>query len=786
MKHPITHFDHIDRTKLSLSASLCPCCSGVLKASGAAQALDTLKALSELSFEQPIESLSVRPTILNLNHNDHDTVRLQPQPNNCFNRYHCIVMQPSTPIRPVSGTFFEAVQTLRPHPHVRPVSAPMPDTHPRHTITPDTDRYSVPSGSTVVDRTESPHLYTSRRQYEVATGRTLGSLARLDTNVPRSPYSPGSMSPTSKPLSPRSMMARAKELLTPHSPRTSKTPDAPRAEKLHRAFCRTKSIVESLSWGSKEEVFENDSQDSLRSGFFSRDEVLEDSTISDEPPQIAPLRPLSKFLPDLTIFVPENDIAREFEIENNSAEDDDEIFSDFSEISYHDSPVIAPLHPRSSTVNPVSLGGGTTAETTFYTASETSFYYTPAAKEDDDVFTRSRETSHTQRPMTSFMAKLQDAMDSDCGYKTPSIVSSEEGSIPYTPLPSPKLRHSPRGKHLVSLRVQYSKAERASPILTEGVPKMWRLNEKESMRGLRVAPSLENGLHADNLEVFEENATAETAAIVHIEPDVVNVRRSEALAHLKSRKLDVSDQHEPDSELIPAPLVIQPRRVRVQSDMGTGYDVSTTPIEILRTIVFSAAYGDAKCTELASGLYDALAESDSSDVDCEWRKERLLRQAHLVEELKILVQYGIMRDKVFGVIRGQIFPTGTTEVMTNDNFTIYIRTAVSGHTLAEDRAEEILGLAIEDEDREFKQTSPEDEVFFQREPFDEENFVYDVGSPDECFERLGSLPSTVATYEHWDQLPPSPKPEPRWTWWQSPFMSKMARLFRIGYQKPMA
>jgi len=57
MNQPTTNFDHIDRTKLSLSASLCPYCSGALKASGEAQALDTLEALSGLPFEQPIESL---------------------------------------------------------------------------------------------------------------------------------------------------------------------------------------------------------------------------------------------------------------------------------------------------------------------------------------------------------------------------------------------------------------------------------------------------------------------------------------------------------------------------------------------------------------------------------------------------------------------------------------------------------------------------------------------------------------------------------------------------------
>jgi hypothetical protein len=720
---------------------------------------------------------------------------------NHSNRHHCVVMQPSTPIRPVSGTFFEAVQVLRPHPNVRPVSAPAPAAHARQAATPDTDRCSVPSGTTIVDRSESPHLYTSRRQYEVATSRTLGSLARLETNVP---LTPGSVSPTFHSLSPKSLVGRAKELLTP---RLSKTPHTPYREKVHGAFCRTKSAVKSLRQGSREVVNEKGSRDSLRSGYYSvsRERLFDGldgesqgaktSIIADEAPQIAPLRPVSKFLPDLMIFVPENVISSEVVVEHNSIrageEADDEQSSD-------DSVRVAPLRLRSPTAISVSKDETTTAETSFYTAGETFFYYTPTSKEEEDVFASSNETSETRRPMTNFMAKLQDAMDPDRGYKTPSIVSSEDGSPPDTPSPSPKIRHTalnsmPRMQP-DSLRAQYSKAEPASPSLTEGIPKMWQFNRKESTRELRIAPSVEQGLHVDNLKVFEEDATAEAAPMVHVEPYVINIRRSQALEKLESRELDSPDGELSDSDLIPAPLALKPRPVRSKSPLrspsgiGPDYDVSTMPVEILHTIVFSAAYGDKECTELASKLYKTLMGSGSVVTGCEWdgRKQRLLLQSHLLEELKILTQYGFMSDEDFGVIRGQIFPTGTAKIRSNEDFTNYIRRAVSGHRLAEERAEEILRLAIDDEDHEFMQTSPEDEVFFQREPFNEEGFVYDATSPDEHYEGLRSLASTAGTFEEWSQLPES-EPEPRWIrpWWRSPFLSKMARLLRIGYRKPM-
>jgi hypothetical protein len=57
MNQPTINFDHIDRTKLSLSTLLCPYCSGALKQSGEAQALDILEALSELPFEASTDSL---------------------------------------------------------------------------------------------------------------------------------------------------------------------------------------------------------------------------------------------------------------------------------------------------------------------------------------------------------------------------------------------------------------------------------------------------------------------------------------------------------------------------------------------------------------------------------------------------------------------------------------------------------------------------------------------------------------------------------------------------------
>lgn len=705
-------------------------------------------------------------------------------------------MQLSTPVHLVSGTIFEAVHIWRPHPKLRPISAPMavptPGAYLRYPTMPDTDRCSIPSEATIVDQSESPHLHTSRRQYEVANSGVLGSLGRLETSITPNH---SSISPTSNSMPPKSLVGCAKQLLSPRSSRnftTSKAPETPEDEKAHGFFCRTKSVITSLRSGSKGGLLEKGSRDSLRSGYHSflsewpsdefdeGTEFSETSIISDEPPQIAPLRPMSKFMPDLKIVVPENDVAGQFNIEHNSIEISEEADD---QQSSDNSLSATRLRPRSSNVTSVLKYQGTTAETSSYTADETTSSYTSAAEEDGAVFTSSNEMSHNQLPMTSFMVKLQDAVDPNRQYKALSIAPTTGHTD--SPLPTPKLRHtasnSTRGMQSGSLQAQFSR--HTTPVSSD-IPKMWQLNRNESPRELRVAPSLENGLHADTLEVFEEDAMAEAAAIVHIEPKVVDIGRPQTLERSDSPG---RERHQSDRNMEIAPLNIasKARRVRSSSGLGPDHDVSTMPIEILHTIVFSAAYGDAKCSELASSLYKGLTRSDSSVADYEWdgRKQRLLLQSQLLEELKIMAQSGFMRDDVFAVIRGQFFPTATTQILTKKDFTNHISRAVSGHNLAGERAEEILRLAFDDEDQKFVQTSPEDEVFFEREPFNLQGFVHDENSSDEHYERLGSLPSTVGTFEEWEQLP-EPESEPRWNW-RSPFLLKVTRMLRIGYRKPM-
>ncbi|KAF2628530.1 hypothetical protein BU25DRAFT_410090 [Macroventuria anomochaeta] len=691
-----------------------------------------------------------------------------------INQHNSDTMQPSTPIRPVSGTFYEAVQLLRPHPKIRPVSDSYAETRSHlSTVTPEGDRWSRSSQATAVDPPETPHLPTSRKQYEAASSRVLGSLGRLDTDVP-SEKSPKPGSP-----SPRLMIFRTKALF---SPRSSTVPKTPEGEKVHGTFCRMKSVVsKTLRRSEKGGIAEAGSRDSLGLGFYSAstrrlitkedEEEAEEtniSIISDEPHQIVPLRLVSKFLPTSTISISDNDIGSSIVVEQCSGGDKDE---DDGEDSEHGSLHVVPLRLRSSNLALVSKDGNS--------AVETSFYYAPSAKEDDDVFSSPNETCQIDRPVTSFMLELRDAMEQGHGTKTPSIISTITASPMVTPSPSPKLRHTALSSipslQPISLRSQYSASEPASSPPVLSVPKMWTLDKSQAKKTVRLAPSLEEGLCADDLEVYEENALASATLLVRgVEPDVVDIRRSQVVETSERQSLAVSNYQRPGNNATAASKCIS----AASSNSGSSTVVQTMPFQILETIVFSAAYGDAECRTLASNLYKELVEAETSGTERKWgvREQHLLCRSDLMRELDSLVQYGYLKQDIFEMVRGQLFPTGTTELLENRDFTAYIYRAVSAFALGEGRAKQILELAIGEEDESLGEWSPEEEAFFEREPFNPKGFVYGDSTDDSHYERLSSMLSTVGTFE-------STKPQPQSGWRSSYFLSKVAQVFRLGHWK---
>ena len=174
---------------------------------------------------------------------------------------------------------------------------------------------------------------------------------------------------------------------------------------------------------------------------------------------------------------------------------------------------------------------------------------------------------------------------------------------------------------------------------------------------VRLAPSLEWGLFADDLKMYEENAVAAAATITHnVQLDVVDIRASKAVEiseryapavsnHRHRDSLDVSRLIFSDTTRIPstnvmvttsnanrtaatsgmftdasvAPLSVAPKHdSAARSGSGANFTVPMMLFPVLETIVFSAAYGCAECRDLASKLYKEVIEAEASDTEFQW------------------------------------------------------------------------------------------------------------------------------------------------------------------------
>lgn len=467
-------------------------------------------------------------------------------------------MESTAQTRPVSGISFEAIQVLRPHPKIRPVSAPYGQIGLRGSTA--SDRWSRSSEATMVDTSTSPHLYISRQQYEVESGRVLGSFSRPGTGV-----SPRSLEPeaqSSSPLSPKRVLRRAKNVLR-----------------------------KSLCFSDKRKTTEPISPDSIRSGFYAaaavpilpvdeeeseiEDEELEESTtfISDEPPQIPPLQRISKFKPLLKISVPVNKLPSSISAEHHKTENETE----------DESPEVAP--PRLQDDE----------------AGETPSNHFADARDEDDVFSSPDLKSHIDRPVTRLETKVYVPTGAYGAYKTSSVPSSTNS----TP---PRLRHTALySSPGLSLRSRYSASEPPS----------------EMEQSFHLTPCLEDRFSVDDLEVFEEDAEAVVAPVLcGVEANIVDIRVPGIVEVPGRRKVTVSSRHGfRDDELMPPANVDRSTTMRMQLPMlptsptvahlmpaplryaNPGATVPALPfrlpLHIVETIAFSAAWGGYRVSNLS-------------------------------------------------------------------------------------------------------------------------------------------------------------------------------------------
>lgn len=342
------------------------------------------------------------------------------------------------------------------------------------------------------------------------------------------------------------------------------------------------------------------------------------------------------------------------------------------------------------------------------------------------------------------------------------------------------------------------------------IPKMRFSIKDEPEKTVHVTSSVEEGLCVEGLKVYEEDAVAAAAPIVlGVNPNIVDIRRSgfNEIVEQQARTFLNTQEHDDglnivglgvsDANLFPSSSMLATSTAHVPegtsaastmhstspssatsdrisaegSDSGANTVTPAIPFRVLETIVFSAAYGDAECRNLASNLF----QKSIGIASPRWgmREQHLLCQSHLIQELDFLKQHGYLRQDIFETIRSQLFPTGTTEMMGERPFAAYIQRAVQCFGLDEERARQIVQLARDDDG--FCEYSPE-ELFFLQELFNSNGFVYNGNTDHDQYERLSSMPSTVGTFV-------STEPWPQSIAKSSHLMSRIARIFQLGRGK---
>ncbi|KAF3009883.1 hypothetical protein E8E13_010770 [Curvularia kusanoi] len=701
---------------------------------------------------------------------------------------------PPQPLVPVSGTLFEAFQTIRIPKKVRRIPKKLRRATAPHGTTGAEDRNAIKKGtrwseSTMVEDTELQHLRASGAQHEVASAQVLGSIRRLETGVPAQYVDPEPQ--TTNPSSSKRMINRVKALFRSRS--GAVTSDQ---EKVHGVYCQAKTALKRLRRSKEESTAEIDPQTSLLPGFYvataapimpeayhvnsknSVDtEISMESSILDQPPRTPPLRPTTKFMPKLGISIPENEVAGSIIVEG-------------------------PNFPREN--GDTNLHVALLCLQDMSNVGETSFYWAVGAEEDGDVFSNPYGLSQIKRPVTQFDAKLRASTGpKDVYISLPSLLLTDS---PTTTICSTRLRHtalhSSPGLHSTPLRSQYSVSEPPSSPPVFETPKVYMFKGHEMEQNIQFSPSLENGTSAVDLEVFEENATAAAAPLLrNVEPQLVDIRYSHAIEVSEHQEATVSIQQLSDSTLVDEPMLADTVRTQVMQRFmlptaasspvapdllpaplqysRTTVTVPTLlyhlPLRVVETVAFSAAWGDAECQVMAADLYRDFVHMDAPNAGSQWgmQEQYLLCRSHLVQKLDSLRGRGHLPQDVFEVVRGQLFPVDATRSMDDGEFRVYISTNVGKSVLSEDQAREILQLAIGDES--FVQTSPDKEVFSERPRFGSDSYVHEEGTDDGHHRRLDSVSPSAGLHGSAGLQQHSGR--------RSSFLTKAAQVFRLTSRK---
>ena len=510
----------------------------------------------------------------------------------------------------------------------------------------------------------------SKTDYEVAGSRVLGSMCRLGTDLPASSLRDSS---SGFDLStPKSMTSRARVLFSRQSIIVL---DPSKTQKVHSKLCRMKTLIKKALRCSKTVVVCKKPEYTPCPGPYSTpngrsvgakgEEMNNESTssiFSENPTHTVPLLPVSKIVPNFAINNPRDKVTSTIAVEHDRGDGEGGIY----EGVFH----VAPLHLRLPKLSSVPNNRASEGDATLY--------YTSSAMTNEDVFYNPDADTGKDCLVSELMMELCKVMEQTSygGMVTPSLAST---ALRVTnPSLLPKLRHtsfSPNsGFNSDSLRIQYSASEFESGLLLLKTSTMRASKDNEDVKILRIAPSLEKGLHANSLEIYEENMVAAAAPIIRgVYPDVIDIRQPKLCETYKQEAHIVSNRHRsehdltvgllilPDMTHLPCPTISNTSSSEhlpaMTAMFGTTLPFMTSkrmlPVQVPETLVSSGTCKESECWTPAAGCYDEVVKIEALGIESGWdaQEQRFFPRIGLVLKFDLAVRHGHLQQDILRTAR---------------------------------------------------------------------------------------------------------------------------------------
>ncbi|KAF1849321.1 uncharacterized protein K460DRAFT_415707 [Cucurbitaria berberidis CBS 394.84] len=441
--------------------------------------------------------------------------------------------------------------------------------------------------------------------------------------------------------------------------------------------------------------------------------------IPEGPPQIAPLRSISKFTSPFDIEDPFTAAAKDVN-ENADVEG--------SHIS-NKAPRLTPIRPMASFIEEI--------QGVFLPVDDSDDTSTVSKASVDDLLSSSSPTqcaseyshtsseeSWTRRHLdTPTSCAVHAGPDVDVGLPTAALQVLQESATnarsqrgwSHTPKPDDFVEHA----KLVSAENNgYSKNDVGEQLRSILPPVSYHTSSEilPRTRSLSVLTTAESQAtqsieYDPNTQVSSEYATPQSVSVgisslYFTPPTTANSPRLPQFSFeypvMEKPQWPPSTLKTTTTRSTPTPqLFLTPRTSKTSLTTTSSIAVPIIPLDVLDVIANAGVHGDIECQTIIQRLDRELLKGlRSPAIKPRWNKQAryLIRKAHLAIDLDVQMRTGRLTREIVDAVRRQFFPTITQgeKKMTNHVFNSYIHHAVRQGELAHSQATKILLLATGD------------------------------------------------------------------------------------------